>query len=103
MEKIYQDQTLTLNTLAERLAVPSYQLSWVINTKIGKTFSDLLNHHRIEEVKKRLTDSKDNEKTILEIAFDAGFNTKSSFNKTFEALTGKTPRDYRARNGAKAP
>lgn len=98
VEKIYQDQTLSLNVLAERLAVPSHQLSWVINSKIGKTFSDLLNHYRIEEVKKRLANSQDRNKTILEIAFSAGFNTKSSFNKTFKTLTGKTPRDYRARN-----
>ena len=62
-----------------------------------------LSEDRVEEVKKRLGDSLDRDKTILEIAFSAGFNTKSSFNKTFKILTGKTPRDYRARNGTNAP
>lgn len=103
VEKIYRNDILSLDALAERLAVPSHQLSWIINNKIGKTFSDLLNHYRIEEIKKKLADSQDRDKTILEIAFNAGFNTKSSFNKTFKILTGKTPRDYRAKNGAKAP
>ena len=102
VEKIYRNDILSLNILAERLAIPSHQLSWIINNRIGKTFSDLLNHYRIEEVKKRLAGSQDRDKTILEIAFGAGFNTKSSFNKTFKTLTGKTPRDYRTRNGSKA-
>ena len=103
VEKIYRNDTLSLPVLAERLTIPSHQLSWVINYKIGKTFSDLLNHYRIDEVKKRLAGSQDRDKTILEIAFSAGFSTKSSFNKTFKTLTGKTPRDYRARNGSKTP
>jgi AraC-like DNA-binding protein len=96
VERIFRDQNLSLNALAERLDLPAHQLSWVINNKIGKTFSDFLSHYRVEEVKKRLADSQDRERTILEIAFDSGFSTKSSFNKTFKALTGKTPRDYRA-------
>ncbi len=103
VEKIYRDPILSLNVLAERLSVPAYQLSWIINNKIGKTFSNLINHYRIEEVKKRLSDSQDQSRTILDIAYSAGFNTKSSFNKTFKTLTGKTPRFYRNRNGSKAP
>ena len=102
VEKIYRDPILSLNVLAERLSVPSHQLSWIINNKIGKTFSNLINHYRIEEVKKRLADSQDQNRTILEIAYSAGFNTKSSFNKTFKTLTGKTPRYYRNRNCSRA-
>jgi AraC-like DNA-binding protein len=102
VERIFRDQNLSLNALAERLELPAHQLSWVINNKIGKTFSDFLNYYRVEDVKKRLADSQDREKTILEIAFDSGFSTKSSFNKTFKDLTGKTPRDYRAENSAGA-
>jgi AraC-like DNA-binding protein len=102
VEKIYRDPILSLNVLAERLSVPSHQLSWIINNKVGKTFSNLINHYRIEEVKKRLTDSQDQNRSILEIAYSAGFNTKSSFNKTFKTLTGKTPRYYRSRNCSRA-
>ncbi len=99
VEKIHRNEALTLDVLADRLAIPSHQLSWIINNKIGKTFSTLLNHYRIEEVKKGLADPLNSDRSILEIAFSSGFNTKSSFNKTFKTLTGKTPRDYRAGKG----
>lgn len=103
VEKIYRDEFLSLNSLAERLNIPPHQLSWIINYKIGKSFFDLLNHYRIEDVKKRLTDFQERNKTILEIAYSSGFNTKSAFNKTFKVLTGKTPREYRMRNNPGAP
>ena len=102
VEKIYRDELLSLNSLAERLDIPSHQLSWIINYKIGKSFFDLLNRYRVEEVKKRLTDPRDRNSTILEIAYSSGFRTKSAFNKTFKILTGKTPRDYRVSNNSKA-
>jgi AraC-like DNA-binding protein len=102
VEKIYQDESLSLQSLAERLDIPSHQLSWVINYKIGRSFFELLNRYRIEEVKKRLTDSRDKDRSILDIAFSSGFRTKSAFNKAFKILTGKTPRDYRLSHTIKA-
>jgi len=98
VEKIYREDLLSLNTLAEKIGIPPHHLSWIINTRIGKTFSDFLNYHRIEEVKKKLSDPLELDRTILEIAFDAGFNSKSAFNKTFKAFTGKTPSHFRAGN-----
>ena len=102
VKKIYRDELLSLNSLAERLDIPSHQLSWIINYKIGKSFFDFLNRYRVEEVKKRLTDPQDRNSTILEIAYSSGFRTKSAFNKTFKILTGKTPRDFRVSNNSKA-
>jgi AraC-like DNA-binding protein len=96
VEKIYREESLSLNNLAEKIGISAHHLSWVINTRIGKTFSDFMNYHRIEEVKKKLSDPLELERTILEIAFGAGFNSKSAFNKTFKALTGKTPSHFRA-------
>lgn len=102
VEKIYRDESLSLHSLAERLDIPSHQLSWIINYKIGKSFFDFLNRYRVEEVKKRLTEPRDRNSTILEIAYSSGFRTKSAFNKTFKILTGKTPRDYRVSHNSKA-
>ncbi|MCJ7680509.1 MAG: helix-turn-helix domain-containing protein, partial [Candidatus Aminicenantes bacterium] len=96
VEKIYRQETLSLNALAEKLEVLPHHLSWILNARIGKTFSDFLNFYRIEEVKKRLTDSGEKDLTILDIAFSAGFNSKSAFNKTFKEATGKTPSDFRS-------
>jgi AraC-like DNA-binding protein len=95
VEKIFKNDDLTLRSLAEELSIPPHQLSWVLNKRMSVTFSGLLNSYRIEEVKKRLGSAADVEKTILDIAFDAGFRTKTSFNRTFFKVTGKTPSQYR--------
>jgi AraC-like DNA-binding protein len=98
VEKIFRKTDISLRTLSEELSIPSYQLSWVINKKMDATFSGLVNSYRIEEVKKRLASPQDTEKTILDIAFDAGFNTKTSFNRVFKKMTGITPSQYRQRH-----
>ncbi len=97
VEKIYREEEISLQTLSEKLSIPSYQLSWIINKKMNITFSGLVNSYRVEDVKKRLASSQDDGKTILDIAFDAGFNTKTSFNRVFKKLTRMTPSQYRQR------
>ena len=59
-----------------------------------KNFYDLINTHRVEEAKKRLIDSN-NTKTILEILYEVGFNSKSVFNSAFKKNTGFTPTEFR--------
>jgi AraC-like DNA-binding protein len=95
VEKIFKNDDLTLRSLAEALSVPPHQLSWVLNRKMNVTFSELINSYRVEEVKRRLASAADSEKTVLDLALDAGFRTKTSFNRTFFRLTGKTPSRYR--------
>lgn len=97
VEKIFRNEDISLQSLSEELSIPSYQLSWIINKKMNVTFSGLVNSYRVTEVKKKLTSAQDKEKTILDIAFDAGFNTKTSFNRVFKKLTGMTPSQYRRR------
>jgi AraC-like DNA-binding protein len=101
VEKIYRQEILSLNALAERLEIRPHHLSWILNARIGKTFSDFLNQYRIEEVKKRLTDPGERDQTILDIAFGSGYNSKSAFNKTFKTFTGKTPSHFRSENGCR--
>jgi len=97
VEKVFRKEDISLKSLSEDLSIPSYQLSWIINKKMNVTFSELVNSYRVEEVKKRLASSQDTDKTILDIAFDAGFNTKTSFNRVFKKLTRMTPSQYRQR------
>jgi len=97
VEKVYRNEDISLQSLSDELSIPSYQLSWIINKKMNITFSGLVNSYRVKEVKKRLTSSQDVDKSILDIAFDAGFNTKTSFNRVFKKLTGMTPSQYRQR------
>jgi len=95
IERVYRNEKLSLIFLAEKLKITPHQLSWVINEKINKTFPSLINLYRVEEVKKKLIQSNHNEITILQAAFEAGFSTKTSFNKAFKNITGLTPSQYR--------
>lgn len=93
--KIYRNSTLTLTELAETLSVSPHNLSEVINTRTKMNFYDLVNGYRLDEVKKDLTDPAKQHLKILSIAFDAGFNSKATFNTLFKQQTGKTPSEYR--------
>jgi AraC-like DNA-binding protein len=98
VEKVFRKEEISLRSLSEELSIPSHQLSWVINKKMNITFSGLVNSYRVEEVKRRLASPEDTDnKTILDIAYDAGFNTKTSFNRVFKRLTRMTPSQYRQR------
>lgn len=96
-DKVYLENELSLAQLGEKLNVPSYQASELISRKYGESFFDLINRHRIEEVKKRLTDPAFSHLSILGIAMDCGFNSKSSFNTAFKKFTGQTPSQFRDR------
>lgn len=93
-EKLYLNPELTLQTLADGMQISSKVLSQVINQRSGKNFFDLINSYRCEEAK-ILMRTSDTKVTILEILYESGFNSKSSFNKEFKKLNGTTPTEYR--------
>jgi YesN/AraC family two-component response regulator len=84
-----------LKTLAERLGVHYNYLSQIINEQFKQNFNDFINKYRIEEAKKILKTPSGSEKTILEIAYETGFYSKSVFNTAFKKFTGKTPSEFR--------
>jgi AraC-like DNA-binding protein len=92
--KAYLDRELTIYDLSEQLNIPRHFLSEVINEHMGKNFYSLVNDYRVEEVKQRMEDPAYRNLTILAIAYDAGFNAKSSFNTIFKEKTGMTPSEY---------
>ncbi|QQS36927.1 MAG: AraC family transcriptional regulator [Ignavibacteriales bacterium] len=94
-DKPYLDSDLSLADLSIKLGISSHNLSEVINTKLNKSFYDFINFYRVEEVKKMLMDKKLTGSSILSIAFEAGFNSKSSFNNIFKKVTGVTPTVFR--------
>ncbi len=96
-KKPYTNSTLTLAQLAAMLSVTSHNLSEVINTRCRQNFYDFVNRYRVEQVKRNLSDPAKKNLKILTIAFDAGFNSKASFNEVFKALTELTPSEYRRR------
>lgn len=93
--KPYLDPTLSLHELAEVLSISSHHLSQVINSEFKQNFFDFINSYRINESKKILSSNDSNEKTVLEILYESGFNSKSVFNSAFKKQTGLTPTQYR--------
>ena len=93
-EKPYLDRELSIFDLSKQLQIPRHFLSEVINEHLGKNFYNLINDYRVEEVKRRLMDPAYKNLTILAIAYDSGFNAKSSFNTIFKEKTGMTPSEY---------
>jgi AraC-like DNA-binding protein len=92
--KPYLESDLTINNLAEMLNTNFHKLSQVINESFDKNFYDFINSYRIIEAK-RLLKSPDSEKfKIIAIAYDSGFNSKSSFYNAFRKNTGITPGEY---------
>ncbi len=94
-EKLYQEPELTLQQLASKLDVPNYQVSLALNEGMKKNFYDLVNGHRVEEAKRLLADDKNKNFTILSVGFEAGFNSKTTFNTVFKKFTGLTPTEFR--------
>jgi AraC-like DNA-binding protein len=96
-KKIYTKSDLTLNELAERLAVPAHHLSQIINDRLQQNFYDLVNNYRVEEAKKRLLDPANQHLTILAIAYEVGFSSKSVFNAAFKRYAKMTPSQFKKR------
>lgn len=93
--KPYLNNSLTLKDLADALSVSEHNLSEVINTSLGQTFFEMVNSCRVQEVQRRLVDPAHSHFTLTAIAFDSGFNSKSTFNAVFRRITGVTPSEYR--------
>ncbi len=97
-EKPYIDGNFTIENLSKLLNIPRYYLTQVLNEKLHKNFYTFINEYRVEEVKARIIDDKNQNYTLLAVAFDSGFNSKSSFNTIFKKFTGYTPSQYRKAN-----
>lgn len=91
----YLDSDLTLPKLAEDLNVSTHHLSQVINEMHDKNFFNFINKYRVAEVKRKIQDPKYENYSLLGIAFESGFNSKSAFNRVFKNITGTTPSRYR--------
>ena len=94
-QRSYLEPELTLNDLATQIAVKPKLLSQVINELMHRNFFEFINHYRIEEAKRLLTNPKDKKITVLEVMYEVGFNSKSSFNTLFKKHTGLTPGEFK--------
>ncbi|MBN2078056.1 MAG: helix-turn-helix transcriptional regulator [Spirochaetes bacterium] len=94
-DRPYLDDALTLKDFSERVGIPYHHVSMTLNTCLKQNFYTFINQYRCEEVKRLLSDPDYNDTTLLRIAFDSGFNSKTVFNTMFKKYTGLTPSQYR--------
>jgi AraC-like DNA-binding protein len=94
-EKIFQKPSISINDIANEIGVLPKYVSQVINEDYKQNFFDLINSFRIEEAKIMLTEYSSEMKNVLEILYETGFNSKTSFNLAFKKYTGLTPTSYR--------
>ena len=97
-DKVYKNPNLTLAELALRIETSPKDLSKYINEVHQMNFSEYLNFHRIEKVKELLKSSDAKKYTLVTLAEDAGFSSKSSFNATFKKMVGMTPSAYKKKH-----
>lgn len=93
-EKYYTEPELSLNMLASKLDVHPNYLSQIINEREGISFFDFINSMRVQEFKRLVIEKDLRQYTLISLAFECGFNSKSSFYKNFKKLTGQSPSDY---------
>lgn len=94
-KKPFLNSSLTIQEVSGEIGIPVRELSLLINHQLGQHFYDFVNTYRIENAMNMLKDETKNKVTILEILYEVGFNSKSSFNTAFKKHTGTTPTLYR--------
>lgn len=94
-DKLYLDPDLSLTQLAQIMETPPGKLSWVINNKLNKNFYDLINEYRVKAFIERMTDKEFAYLSLLGLAYECGFRSKSTFNTFFKRYTGETPSAYK--------
>ncbi len=96
----FLDADLTIQKLADQIGFPQKELSSLINHHIGKHFFDFINEYRVRTAMEILKDPSKKEVTVLEILYEVGFNSKSSFNTSFKKYSGLTPVAFRKNTGS---
>lgn len=94
-EKPYLNRDLSIQDLSEITGIPRHHITQVLNEKHGRNFFTFINEYRVKDVISRFEDPINNNFTILAIAYDSGFNSKTTFNAIFKSITGITPSEYR--------
>ncbi|MFO7615773.1 MAG: AraC family transcriptional regulator [Bacteroidales bacterium] len=93
-EKLFIDPELTLADVSSKLSIPRHHLTQAINTELNKNFFTYINELRVGLFMIRIVQKKFRHYTILALAYDCGFNSKSTFNSVFKKVTGFTPTEY---------
>jgi len=94
-KKPYLNDTLSLSEMADDLAITDKKLSELLNQHLNTNFYNFINKYRVTEVKEKLAQGEYRKYTLLSIAYECGFQSKTSFNRVFKQKTGMSPSKYR--------
>lgn len=94
-QKLYKNQQISLNSLSEKLELKPYLVSKCLSEIINKRFNDYINEFRVKEVQALMKDPANDKYTLLSLAMDAGFNSKSSFNRAVSKHLGISPSELK--------
>ncbi|WKK80698.2 helix-turn-helix domain-containing protein [Marivirga arenosa] len=97
-EEPYLDPSINIQALSDKIELQARELSVLINHEIGLHFFDYINSFRIKKASQILSDPNNKQLTVLEVLYEVGFNSKSSFNTAFKKHTGFTPTEYRKKH-----
>lgn len=93
-EELFLDPGLSLKRLAEQLDLHPNKLSWLLNEHVGKNFNEFINTYRLATFKIKALDPDNSHLTLLGLAYESGFNSKTVFNAFFKKMEGVTPRTW---------
>ena len=96
VEREYRNPDISVQSLSSRIGIQNHQLSQILHESLDTNFRGYINRYRLEEAKRLLAEKPD--MSILDIAYDVGFNSKSAFNSAFATETGLSPSDFRKRS-----
>lgn len=99
-ERLFVDPKLNLRNLSQQLSIPEKDLSTIINQEAKTNFYNYINQFRVKEFKRLLQTPKAQQYSILGLAKEAGFNSKSTFYAAFKGIEGMTPKEYQLANKA---
>lgn len=97
-EKLYENPELSVADIAQPLGIAPKKVSQIINQGFAVNFNDYINQHRVKAVIAKLQEGEHSIQTLLAIAYDCGFNSKSTFNRAFKRHTGLSPNAYIQKN-----
>ncbi|MBN1533126.1 MAG: helix-turn-helix transcriptional regulator [Spirochaetes bacterium] len=101
-KKPYLQGDLTIAEVSKQLEIPKHYITQIINERLHKNFYTYVNEYRVGEAIRRMSQGKYREHTILRIAYDSGFNSKSAFNTVFKRHTALSPTEYRKTQASRA-
>ena len=97
VKKYFLNPNLSLQVFAKQLGEPSRKVSFHINNGFKKSFIDFVNEYRVNEFKQNIKEDQLNHMTLTGIAFESGFNSKSTFNRVFKKICGESPSSFQKR------